>query len=177
MEQQTFQRATGVSASLAARWALPVSAAMAEFGIDTPERQAAFLAQIGHESDGFNTAEEYASGAAYDTGPKVISLGNTPEADGDGQRYKGRGLIQVTGHRNYVLCGMALELDLLEHPELLLEPVNAARSAGWYWRNAGCNALADRGDFLQITRVINGATNGWEDRTSRWARAKNALGV
>ncbi|WP_246182612.1 glycoside hydrolase family 19 protein [Pandoraea pneumonica] len=162
---------------LAARWAAPVSLAMSEFGISTPERQAAFLAQIGHESDGFATAQEYASGAAYDTGAKAIALGNTPEADGDGQRYKGRGLIQITGHRNYVLCGMALELDLLEHPELLLEPINAARSAGWYWKNSGCNALADRGDFVGLTRVINGGTNGLADRQSRWKQAKAALGV
>jgi len=89
----------------------PLNAAMAEFSINTPARQAMFLAQVGHESGQLNFLKELASGAAYDTGKLAARLGNTPEADGDGQRYKGRGLIQITGTRNYLLCLIALDVD------------------------------------------------------------------
>lgn len=155
----------------------PLNAAMAEFGIDTPQRVAAFLAQVGHESGQLLYVRELASGAAYDTGKLASSLGNTPEADGDGQRYKGRGLIQITGRRNYQLCGFALGLDLIAHPELLEQPVEACRSAAWFWHNANLNALADKGDFVTLTRRINGGTNGLDDRLALWAKAKSVLGV
>ena len=109
-------------------------AAMAEFEINTPARQAAFIAQIGHESGQLLYVRELASGAAYDVGDLAVRLGNTPEDDGDGERLKGRGLIQITGHDNYLACSMALFGDdrLLHFPELLEDARNACRSAGWF---------------------------------------------
>lgn len=148
----------------AVKWTIPLNNAMHSYEINTVPRQAAFLAQIGHESGRLQFVRELASGKAYDTGRKAKNLGNTPEADGDGQRYKGRGLIQITGFRNYVLCGTALELDLIDHPELLEEPGNAAMSAAWFWWNAKLNELADKGFFRTITKRINGGYNGMEDR-------------
>ena len=153
----------------------PLNAAMAEFSINTPARQAMFLAQVGHESGQLNFLKELASGAAYDTGKLAARLGNTPEADGDGQRYKGRGLIQITGTRNYLLCLMALDIDALSHPEILETPEFACRSAAWFWWNNGLNELADKGDFLTITKRINGGTNGLADRETLLGRAKKVL--
>ncbi|WP_050463290.1 glycoside hydrolase family 19 protein [Herbaspirillum autotrophicum] len=153
----------------------PLNAAMAEFSINTPARQAMFLAQVGHESGQLNFLKELASGAAYDTGKLAARLGNTPEADGDGQRYKGRGLIQITGTRNYLLCLMALDIDALSHPEILETPEFACRSAAWFWWNNGLNELADKGDFLTITKRINGGTNGLADREALLGRAKKVL--
>lgn len=159
----------------AALFLQPLNDAMTEFGIDTPQRQAAFLAQLAHESGSLRYVRELASGDAYDTGRLAERLGNTPEADGDGQRYRGRGLIQITGTGNYRACGLALGLDLLAHPELLEQPVNACRSAGWFWQTHGLNALADAGDFERITRKINGGLNGQADRLAFYQRATEVL--
>ncbi|EJT83056.1 chitinase [Pseudomonas putida S11] len=124
-------------------------------GIVTPTRQAAFIAQIGHESGQFRYVRELGNDkylAKYDTGTLAARLGNTPTADGDGQKYRGRGLIQITGHDNYEACGEALGLDLVNQPELLELPQHAAASAAWFWQSRGLNTLADRGDFVGITR-------------------------
>ena len=153
----------------------PLNAALREFNISTPARQAAFIAQIAHESGEFKYVRELASGAAYDTGRLAARLGNTPQADGDGQKYKGRGLIQITGLSNYIACGKALGIDLINAPELLEQPINAARSAAWFWSVHGLNELADAGDFVGITKRINGGTNGLEDRKVYWARAKKFI--
>jgi len=149
----------------------PLTAAMAEFGINTPARQASFLAQIAHESGQLQYLRELASGDAYE-GRR--DLGNV--SPGDGRRYKGRGLIQVTGRSNYVSCGAALGLDLLASPELLEQPVNACRSAAWFWRSHGLNELADAGDQVKVTRRINGGTNGLAERLAYFAVAKRVLG-
>jgi putative chitinase len=154
----------------------PLLDAMREFEIDTPARVAAFIAQIAHESGSFRYVRELASGAAYDTGDLARRLGNTPEDDDDGERYKGRGLIQVTGRSNYIACGDALGLDLLANPELLEQPVNACRSAAWFWCWKGLNELADRGDFKLITKKINGGYNGYQERLAFWERAKGVIG-
>lgn len=157
-----------------------LNAAMGRFGIVTPVRQAAFIAQIGHESGQFRYVRELGNNqylAKYDTGTLAARLGNTPEADGDGQKYRGRGLIQVTGRANYRACGEALGLDLVNHPELLELPQHAAASAAWFWQSRGLNTLADRGDFVGITRKINGGTNGLADRQTLWERARKVLGV
>lgn len=157
-----------------------LNAAMGRFGIVTPARQAAFIAQIGHESGQFRYVRELGNNqylAKYDTGTLAARLGNTPEADGDGQKYRGRGLIQVTGRANYRACGEALGLDLVNHPELLELPQHAAASAAWFWQSRGLNTLADRGDFVGITRKINGGTNGLADRQTLWERARKVLGV
>lgn len=153
---------------------------MAEFGIDTPVRQAAFLAQLAHESGGFNYLRELGSDAyleKYDTGPIAARLGNTPADDGDGQKYKGRGLIQITGTDNYRRCGAGLGLDLLAAPHRLEEPQYAVASACWFWASKGLNALADKGQFVTITKRINGGTNGLPERTMYHGRARKALGV
>jgi putative chitinase len=151
-------------------FAEPLTKAMDEFGINTPLRQAAFLAQVGHESGQLRYVEEIASGKAYE-GRK--DLGNNEP--GDGVRFKGRGLIQVTGRANYRACGIGLSLPLLDKPELLCEPVNACRSAGWFWASRKLNEFADQGAFKQITRLINGGYNGLDDRLSLYARAKEVL--
>lgn len=157
----------------------PLLATMEEFEVSTRLRRAAFLAQIGHESGQLLYVREIASGAAYDTGSKAKALGNTPEADGDGQRYKGRGLIQVTGRDNYLKCSEALFGDdrLLHFPELLEDPLHACRSAGWYWKRHRLNELADGGmaEFGIITRKINGGTNGMADRLALYRKALEVL--
>ena len=148
----------------------PINQTLEKFAINTPPRIQMFLAQIGHESGELRYTEELASGKAYE-GRK--DLGNT--TPGDGMKYKGRGLIQITGKRNYVLCGLALDLPLLEKPELLKEPENACLSAGWYWQNSNLNALADLGRFDRITRVINGGTNGAADRQRLYLLAQRVI--
>ena len=153
----------------------PLNRAMTEFSIDTPMQQAAFLAQVAHESGSLRYVRELASGEAYDTGRLAARLGNTPEDDGDGERYRGRGLIQITGTDNYRACSVGLFGDsqhLLDHPELLEQPELAARSAAWFWQSRGLN---DETDFLQITRKINGGTNGLQDRLAYYDRAKGVL--
>ncbi|MEE5057164.1 glycoside hydrolase family 19 protein [Pseudomonas alliivorans] len=111
----------------------------------------------------------------YDTGKLAERLGNTPEADGDGSKYRGRGLIQITGRANYAECGEALGLDLIHHPELIEQPEHAAMPAAWYWGSRGLNSLADKGDFIQITRRINGGTNGLADRQALYEQALKVL--
>jgi len=146
--------------------------AMVEAEINTPLRVAAFLAQLAHESGEFRYMEELASGEAYE-GRK--DLGNTQK--GDGKRYKGRGPIQLTGRSNYRLAGAALHLDLEGLPELAATPAVGFRVAGWYWTTHGCNALADAGNFLGITKKINGGTNGLSDREKYYKVAKTVLGI
>lgn len=149
-----------------------LNAALAKYQINTPARLAAFLAQIIHESSSFRHVKELADGRAYE-GNK--SLGN--HSKGDGERYKGRGLIQVTGRANYSQCGTALGLDLISHPEQLEQPENAVDSAAWYWNTHNCNALADVGKFNQITRIINGGYNGLNNRLAIYNHAKTVLGL
>lgn len=144
--------------------------AMEEAQINTPQRQACFLAQLGHESFSLRYMEELASGAAYEG---RHDLGNTQP--GDGKRYKGRGPIQLTGRANYRACGAALSLDLEGHPEMAAQPDVGFRVAGWFWTTHGLNALADAGQFDAITRAINGGQNGAEDRRRRFELAKKAL--
>ncbi len=149
----------------------PLNAAMREFGIDeNPARETAFLAQVAHESGQLRWLEEIASGERYE-GRR--DLGNIVE--GDGKRFKGRGLLQITGRANYRAVGDALGIDLLVHPERLADPDLACRSAAWFWEDRGLNELADKGDFLAITKRINGGTNGWVDRLAYFTKAKEVL--
>lgn len=145
--------------------------AMDEFDIDTPQRQAAFLAQLAHESGSLRYVKELASGEAYE-GRK--DLGN--EFAGDGVRYKGRGLIQITGRANYRDCGNDLGVDLTHRPELLETPELACRSAAWFWGKKRLNEIADKGDFLLLTKRINGGTNGYQDRLAYYEKAQRVLG-
>ena len=148
----------------------PLNRAMNEFDINTPARQRAFLAQVGHESMGLQRTREFASGRAYE-GRR--DLGNTEP--GDGRRFRGRGLLQITGRANYKEMGKALDLDLLRNPHLLELPMSAARSAGQFWKSRGLNELADRGAFTKITRRINGGLRGQADRIKYLRRAERAI--
>lgn len=153
----------------------PLNAAFEEFEISTPTRQAAFLAQAAHECMGFTAMNEFASGAAYEG---RANLGN--DQPGEGVRFKGRGIFQLTGDTNYAAAGTQLYLEsewFRYNPEFAAEPGNACRIAGWFWHRNGLNALADKGDFRAITRRINGGYNGWDDRCAYWERAKLALGA
>ncbi len=151
-----------------------LNTAMGKFGIVTPARVAAFIAQIGHESGQLRYVREIWGPTKQQAGYEGRKdLGNT--VAGDGSKFRGRGLIQVTGRANYAACGEALGLDLLKHPELLEEPQHAAMSAAWFWHRAGLNTLADAGDFLLITKRINGGTNGLADRKALYDRALKVL--
>ena len=141
------------------------------YSVDLPLRLAAFLGQIGHESGQLRYNEEIACGAAYE-GRK--DLGNCHP--GDGKRFKGRGLIQITGRHNYTALSCDLGVDFVGDPSLLKEPEYAVRSAFWFWDRHRLNDLADRGDYLAITKRINGGTNGWADRLTIYNRAKKVLG-
>lgn len=143
---------------------------MAQYGINTQARKAAFLATILHESGSLTYTEEIASGLAYE-GRK--DLGNI-EA-GDGEKYKGRGLIQLTGRTNYSVASSITGIDFIENPELLSEPDNATRVSCWWWQSKGLNELADKGDFRRITKIVNGGYNGWTDRLNFYNRAKEVL--
>lgn len=148
----------------------PLNKAMEEFEINTSFRQSAFLAQIGHESGQFKYVQELSSGDAYE-GRK--DLGNIEH--GDGVKYKGRGLIQITGRSNYTAMMLALNIDCIDHPELIEQPINACRSAGWFWKTHGLNELSDVKDFEKITRRINGGFNGQNDRLALYEKAKQVL--
>lgn len=145
---------------------------MVNYKITTPLRQAHFLAQVAHESDRFTALEEYASGQDYEM---RADLGNVNP--GDGVRYKGRGLIQITGRANYVLCGRALGVDLAGQPTRLADPDLACRSAGWFWDNRKLNPDADRNDIETITRVINGGLNGFADRQQLFSAARQEFRI
>lgn len=162
------------SMSRATMWADPLRRAMNRFHITGPLQQAAFIAQIGHESGRLRYVKE-----PWGPTPAQLryegrkDLGNTEP--GDGFKYRGRGLIQVTGRANYERCGKALGFDLINEPKLLEVPDIAALSAGWFWQANGCNALVT--DFVALTKRINGGTNGLPDRLVLFDAAKRALGV
>ena len=190
----------GIGPGVAWRFAGPITDTMARFEINTPLRQAAFLAQTAHESGLFTRLEEdldYSAGAllatwplhfntanagAYAHNPQKIAdrayadrMGNGDEASGDGWRFRGRGLIQLTGKDDYRDCGLGLDLDLLVNPDLLLTPENAALAAGWEWGRSDLNALADKSRFVEITRAINGGLIGEEDREELYQKAREAF--
>lgn len=208
MKQSQFQQAAGISAGLAARWFSHIDAAMKEFGITAPLDQAMFIAQMGHESGGYEKLVESLNYAADRLVPvfgkhritpqQVIALGRTAtqpanqraianlvyggewgkknlgnQVAGDGWKYRGRGLKQITGLSNYRKCGLALKLDLVTQPELLEQDINAARSAAWFFAASGC--LVYSGGVERITIIINGGKNGLDDRRRRFNLAKTVL--
>ncbi|NWC92395.1 MULTISPECIES: glycoside hydrolase family 19 protein [unclassified Pseudomonas] len=182
MTQQQLQQIFQNAGRLAGVFVSALNEAMVKHQITGPKRIAAFLAQIGHESGELRYLRELGSDqylSKYDTGTLAARLGNSPEADGDGQKYCGRGLIQITGRRNYLTCSQALFGDerLLQQPELLEQPQWACESAAWFWQSNGLNELADKDQFTTITRRINGGLNGLENRMQLWARAKAVLWV
>jgi len=151
-----------------------LNAAMNHYQIVGLKRVAAFIAQIGHESGQLKYVKEI-------WGPTVAQaryegrsdLGNT--VAGDGSKYRGRGLIQITGRANYMACGEGLGLDLIKQPELLEKPQHACMSAAWFWATKGLSTLADAGQFDKITQRINGGQNGAADRQALYARALKVL--
>jgi putative chitinase len=192
-----------LSLGIDGKWLEPLKETFEKYQINTPRRQACFLGQTMHESGSFKFTREnlnYSAKALMATWPsrfpdlktasqferqpekianKVYSgrMGNTE--DGDGAKYIGRGLIQVTGKENYTHCGEALDIDLIANPQLLEEPRYAALSAGWFWNKKGLNALADEGtsnSFEVMTKRINGGLLGLDDRKSKMIEALKALG-
>jgi len=166
----------------AENWLATINAAMRLYLIDSPRRQAAFLAQVAHESGRLRyTREIWGPTEAQLRYEGRADLGNTQP--GDGYRYLGRGLVQITGRANYTAARDGLRLvepatpDFVSRPDLLEAPRWAALSAAWYWSSRGLNALADAGAFERITRRINGGTNGLAERETLWAGAKGALGL
>lgn len=148
----------------------PINAAMDEFDIGTRARMASYLAQVAHESLQLSYTCEIASGVRYEG---RLDLGNTQP--GDGPKFKGRGLLQITGRDNYAKCGADLGLPLLDHPDLLELPQHAARSSGWYWKHFNLNELADIGDQRAVTKRINGGYNGLPERLAFFNAAERAL--
>jgi len=184
------------------KWLQPLEDTFAKYDINTPERQAAFIGQCAHESGNFKTLEEnlnykpealmrvwpsrfpdLATAMKYAHNPEAIAnkvyggrMGNGPEETGDGWKYHGRGLIQLTGKENYANCGSSIGVDLLSNPNLLNTPEYAALSAGWFWGKRGLNSLADAGDIDTMTKRINGGLIGLEDRKAKIAKALSVLG-
>ncbi|SDE71131.1 glycoside hydrolase family 19 protein [Pseudomonas extremaustralis] len=175
-----------------------LNAAMNRYSIVGTPRAAAFIAQVGHESGQLTRLVEnlnYSADGLMKTWPsrfdlvratacarKPEQIANVVYADrmgnagpGDGWKYRGRGLIQVTGKTNYAACGEALGLDLINQPELLERPQYAAMSAAWFWSANGLNTLADAGDLTKITRRINGGLTGQADRQALYDKALKVL--
>lgn len=151
--------------------------AMLEFDIDNPLREAAFLAQVAHESGELKYTEEIYGGEKYDVGRLAIKLGNTPEDDGDGEATKGAGLIQLTGTANHRACADYFGIPYDKIADWLKQPEGACRSAGWFWKTRGLSELADNQNYLLITKRINGGTNGYAERCKYYERALDVLGV
>lgn len=146
-------------------------------GVNTINRIAGFLSQVGQETAEFLYVRELGANsyfAKYEPGTDIGKrLGNTQP--GDGAKFKGRGLIQVTGRANYTACGKALGLDLINHPELLEQPEYAVASAGWYWGLRNINAACDADDIVKITKLVNGGTTHLAERTAYYKKAKSVL--
>ncbi len=144
----------------------PLNDAMTHNGIDTPVRQAAFIAQLAVESDSFRTFEEYASGRAYEG---RADLGNTQP--GDGERFKGRGAIQITGRHNYEKLSEHTGVDYVAHPpELLAAPENAFTTAAWYWTSRNLNQVADTAGIVRVSEIVNGGHNALSRRVADFQR-------
>lgn len=182
-------------------WHEALTTILPEYEINTPQRLAAFLAQCMHESGGFSAIKENLNykapslqkvfakyfptqelAEAYAHQPEKIAnrvyanrMGNGDENSGDGYRYCGRGLIQLTGHDNYLSFANSIETPIEELPEYLATFAGAVQSACWFWETADLNALADSGDIKAMTKVINGGYLGLEDRVKHYEHIKEVL--
>lgn len=201
-QEQMTAALPGVSAETIEKFYGPMCDAMEEFEINTNKRIAAFLAQCAHESSNFRALHENLNYKAeglmkifhkyfpdedtandYAHNPEKIAnrvyanrMGNGDEDSGDGFRYCGRGLIQLTGKTNYESCGAELQVDLDSNPQYLESPEGACRSAAWFWWSRDLNELADTGDIKAITKRVNGGFIGLEDRIAHYETALEALG-
>jgi len=187
-------------------WHHALSILLPDYEINTPKRIAAFIAQCAHESGGFTAlkenlnykpatlrklfgkyfptdalAEEYCSKPnkqeAIANRVYASRMGNGDEASGDGYKYCGRGLIQLTGKSNYVAFADSLEITPEEASEYLATFEGAAQSACWFWETNNLNTFADKGDILTMTKRINGGTIGLEDRIKHYEHALDVLGA
>ncbi len=181
---EQLAQCTGATQDRAEQWTGAINQAMAMYDISTPARQAAFLAQIGHESGRLKyTTELWGPTPAQARYEGRLDLGNTQL--GDGSKFRGHGLIQTTGRGNHARARDRLRKrfpemavpDFENDPKALAQPEWAALSAADYWDMRGLNDLADAGDFIGITKKINGGLNGLDDRLSLWSDAKYALGA
>ena len=200
MEPQQLSEAAGIDISHAQVICETLNSVFQHYDISTPERQAAFIAQCGHESDGFKFMEENLNyraeslvktwprhfneenAAEYAHNPERIAnrvyggrMGNGPEESGDGYAYRGRGYLQLTGKSNYEAAADALQIDLVSNPEIVGTPEGAVATAGWFWDKHGLNKHADTGDIVGMTKIINGGTIGLENRQARYEHALNVL--
>ena len=174
MTPEQLSSATGATLARAEVFQPIIDAAAPDFGITTPARLAAFLAQVGHESGGLHWLTElWGPTPTQERYEGRADLGNTQP--GDGFKYRGRGLIQLTGRANYARASQALATDFVGAPDLLAQPEYAVRSAMWFWQSHGLNELADAGQFERITRVINGGLNGEDERLALYAAAQEVL--
>lgn len=177
------------------KWLEPLNATFQKYNISTPKREAAFIGQCSVESANFTRLQEnlnYSTQRLMQVWPSRfpnISMAqpyaNNPEKlanfvyagrmgnlqDGDGWKFHGRGLIQLTGRENYANCGSSIGVDIIDNPDLLLTPKYAALSAGWFWGKRGLNDLADSGDIEAMTRRINGGITGLQERKEKIAKA------
>lgn len=166
--------ATATTRRLVMRYHGAINLTLHRYEINTTERITAFLAQVGHESGRLLYAREiWGPTAAQQRYEGRSDLGNVQR--GDGKRYMGRGLIQITGRANYQQVSDALGVDFVSKPELLESTLYASLSAGWYWDSRRLNRWADSGDFERITRRINGGVNGLEDRYALLEAAREAV--
>lgn len=186
----------------AEKWLNPLIATCEQFDINTPERIAGFLSQIAHESAGFSATRENLNYSAealcrvwpsrfnaencqdYARNPEKIAnkayssrMGNGDEASGEGWKFSGKGLIQLTGKDNFTRFANAVGIDVIENPDLVAEPELAALSAGWFWSTNGLNALADARDVVGMTKKINGGTHGLDDRQAKYAAVLASMEV
>lgn len=191
----------GGSPNFFEQWEEPLNDTMKKYQINTEARMVEFVAQVGHESNRFNSVEENLNYSAdglmktfgkyfptsigamtYARQPQRIANrvyanrnGNGDEASGDGWMYRGRGLIQVTGRDNYKACGIELGIDCVNYPDYLKDTKYACMSAGWYWNSRNLNSLADFGNTVAITQRVNGGQNGIEDRLHLVQLIKKAM--
>ncbi len=208
LNKDLLMKAMGCSDALAEKWLGPMNGVMDSFDINTPARAAAFIAQVGHESGDFTVARENMNYSAdrllqvfpkrftpalaekYAHNPTAIAskvyadrMGNGDEASGDGWKFRGGGLIQLTGREAYAAFGKSVSAPLEADPDMINEPRWAALSAGWEWRLHNCNKFADLGDIDGVSDVINighktimdGDSIGFKDRMARWHRALEAF--
>jgi putative chitinase len=184
-------------------WFHALTEILPEYEITTPQRVAAFIAQCAHESGGFVFLTENlnykaaslrrvfpkyfpddAIAAAYAMQPAKIAnrvyanrMGNGPEESGDGFKYCGRGLIQLTGKQNYTFFAGSLDMDVEDVPEYLATFEGAVQSACYFWESVSLNQYADSGDILTMTKRINGGTIGLEDRQKHYQHALHIFGA
>jgi len=202
MIEASVLKTLGVSTDNIDKYLPWLNMTMLKYDINTPVRQAMFLSQIAHESGNFCHVSENLNysvnglrsvfgkyfpndnlAAEYARKPEKIAnrvyanrMGNAEESSGDGWKYRGRGLIQLTGKNNYTTFSLSADNNALLEPEMVSEPELAVQSAGWFWSTNNLNRLADTGDVRVVTKRINGGYNGLTDRSAKFGKLMIILG-